>query len=60
MHRLIMDNSDRAPHLSTRFAILALVLVVIQLTGCASAPVSEAIYNPVTGYPAVGDRSWHL
>ncbi len=39
-------------------ALLALAALVTQLTGCASAPLDERTYNPVTGYPAVGDRLW--
>ncbi len=42
-----------------RLAVIGLFAVVLQLTGCASAPLDETKYNPVTGYPAVGDRPWN-
>ena len=42
-----------------RLAVLGLFAAVLQLTGCASAGLDESKYNPVTGYPAVGDRSWN-
>ena len=37
---------------------MSLFALVLQLTGCASAGPDETKYNPVTGYPAVGDRPW--
>ena len=40
---------------------LGLVLAVVQLAGCATAPpVEENGYNLNTGYPPVVDRPWHL
>jgi hypothetical protein len=40
--------------------LVALLLAAVVLAGCASAPTSESSFNPVTSYPAVGDRVWHL
>lgn len=37
-------------------ALLGLALAIIQLTGCSSLPLYEQSYNPVTGYPAVGNQ----
>jgi hypothetical protein len=51
---------------SARAWLLALgaATLVSLLSGCASTPVSSSSgvfdYNSITGYPAVGDRPWHL
>jgi hypothetical protein len=44
----------RTSKVATLLAVAGLVLLLIQLTGCASAPLDETKYNDVTGYPAVG------
>jgi len=53
-----MTTLSRRKKTVARLAVLGLFAALLQLTGCASARLSEAQYNPVTGYPAVGDRPW--
>jgi hypothetical protein len=48
----------RATKTPVRLAAFGLLLVIFQLTGCASASFDEHHYNPITGYPVVGDRPW--
>jgi hypothetical protein len=44
--------------------VLGAAMVVSLLSGCASTSVGGSSdqfeYNSITGYPAVGDRPWHL
>ena len=54
-----MTKPSRRKKTMARLAVLGLFAVVLQLTGCASAGLDETKYNPVTGYPAVGDRPWN-
>ena len=51
-------HRSRASKNQIRLALFGLILIVIQLTGCASAPPQETTYNPDTGYPVVGSNSW--
>jgi len=53
-----IHKSARVSKNQIRLALFGLSLIVIQLTGCASAPLDETKYNPNTGYPVVGADSW--
>jgi hypothetical protein len=59
LRKLANRYSTRAGKVASALAGLGLVLVVSQLTGCASAPIDHTKYNPITGYPLVGDSTWH-
>lgn len=58
-HRGQMTKVSRRKNTMARLAVLGLFAVVLQLTGCAFAGLDQTKYNPVTGYPAVGDRPWN-
>jgi len=53
-----IHKSARVSKNQIRLGLFGLILILIQLTGCASAPRDETKYNPDTGYPVVGTDSW--
>ena len=58
------NHSQRARRIQRVMVIAVATCLVILLNGCASVSGSADCdpweYNPNTGYPAVGSRSWHL
>jgi hypothetical protein len=54
------EPAGHARPLAAGLALLGLMVLAAGLSGCASGPIDQpqSAYNPVTGYPAVGDYSW--
>lgn len=58
-----MDQQTRKALLKSSRALaglagLVLIGVILQLTGCATAPTDQTEYNPRTGFPVVGSGPW--